>query len=111
VQVVQGGDDLKEDVAAFGFVHGGTHFNIVKEVHAGETVRDHFDVVVYVVFEKIGHLEDVRVTEAILTEVVKDVDFQRDGAKSTVSSPGVNEDSTFSDILENDLLAVSGVPC
>ncbi len=111
MQVVQGGNDLREDIAAFSFVHSRAHFNVVKKVHPRETMRDHLDIIIYVVFKEVGHLHDIRVTKAIFAEVVKDVDFERNGAESTVPSPGVNEDSPLGDVLEDDFRAVSGVCC
>ena len=80
MQMVNCLGDLDEDFATFVFLHVNAQLDIVEEIHAGHPVRDHFNVVVDVVFEKVGHFYYVGVLESISPQVVKDVDFKWDGA-------------------------------
>ena len=84
VQMMQGSNDLQEDIPTLGFLHGVAHLDVVKEIHARQAVRLDFDIVVCVIFEKVDHFHDVGVLEPIAADVVKDVNLERDGAEPAV---------------------------
>lgn len=67
--------DLKEDISALNFIHCRFHLNVIEKIHARQTMRNHFDVIVDVVFEKVGHLHDVTVPQLILSKIIQDVDL------------------------------------
>ena len=90
MQMVQSGDHLQKDIPTLGFLHRGAHLDVVKEVHAGQPVWYHLDVVVEVIFEEIDHFDNVRMFEPIAPDVVEDVDFERNGAKAAVCGCGVS---------------------
>jgi hypothetical protein len=70
MQVVNRFSDLNEDAAALVLFHIDAQLDVVEEIHARQAVRDHFDVVVHVVLEEVGHFHDIGVLETVSTEVV-----------------------------------------
>lgn len=105
VQEMNGLRNLAKYAAALGLFHVGPQLNVVKEIHAGETVGCHLDVVVDVILKEALHLDNVGVAELGLFEVVHDVNLKRHGAELPIACPCVDEDAPLRHVFEHHLFA------
>jgi hypothetical protein len=103
MEVVDGVDNLSEDVFAFGLVHIRSQLNVVEQIHARYAMRNHLNVIVALVLEKIDHLHNVRMAHPVSPEIIHDMDLQGNSAQAAIPCPGVNENACLRDIFQNHL--------
>jgi hypothetical protein len=80
MQVMDCIDNLPEDVFTFPLFHIRSELDVVEQIHARYTVRDHLNVVVDIILEEINHLDDVRVSHTVSSKVIHHMDLERDCA-------------------------------
>jgi hypothetical protein len=76
MQMPNGLNHLAEDASHFFLFHVGSKLDVVEEVHTWNTVRQHLDVIVDVVFKKIDHFHDIGMPQLRFSKEIHDMDLQ-----------------------------------
>ena len=67
--------NLNKDLLALLLFHVDPELNVIKQIHAGQTMRNHLNVVVDIIFKEIRHLDNVGMLEPVSSEVIENMDL------------------------------------
>ena len=105
MKMMEGRDNLSEDILTLRLFHRRSHLDVVEKVHAGQTVRHHFDIVVDVVLEKVGHFDNVWMAETGFSEIIQNVNLQRYGPELSIACPRVDQNAFLGDVFQYDFVS------